>query len=83
MPLYKLVSLFVVCSLVVSGCKKDGPEVTVCFLDVNAQTLECGKADGSKFSLPFADIPASTNYACLTVDDWQALLTYVKERCQK
>jgi hypothetical protein len=83
MPLCKYLSLFVVCSLVVSGCKKDGPEVTVCFLDVNAQTLECGRADGSKFSLPFSDIPPETNYACLTVDDWQALVTYVKERCHK
>jgi hypothetical protein len=78
----KYLSLFVVCSLMVTGCRGQGPKVTVCILDPVAETLYCGDPDGNQSERPLAQLPPESQYACLTLDDLQLLLNYAKEKCK-
>ena len=72
-------SLFALCAVSLSACRGAGPSVTVCILDPVGGTLECGAADGSKFTLPLELIPTNQTFVCLDSKDAKALLRY----CQR
>lgn len=67
-------------SLILIGCKHDGPKVTVCLLDPYYQTLECSDPEGNESSRLIVD---SENFVCMSPDDFQTVLTFMKERCGK
>lgn len=75
----RLLSLLLFVSFSLAGCRGEGPEVTVCLLDPVNNSLQCGKADGTQFSLPIVD---GENYVCLSPDDFELLLNYAKKRCR-
>lgn len=75
----RLVTLLLL-SIGFSGCKNEGPRVTVCLLDPYYQTLECSDADGKQSTRLIAD---SENYVCMSPDDFQTVVTYIKERCRQ
>jgi hypothetical protein len=74
MPQKILPWLFVICAVSLTACRGSGPSVTVCILDPAGGILECGKADGEKFSLPLPLIPSNQTYVCLESNDAAALL---------
>jgi len=79
MQRFKYLSLFAVCSLLLS-CRGAGPAVTICLIDSDLQELQCGRPDGSSFVLP---LDQANNYACLSNNDFQTLVTYIKEKCSR
>ncbi len=66
--------------LALSGCRTSAPEITVCIVDPARNALQCGLADGTTFEVPFQD---ATHYACISFDDMQVLLNYVKSGFKK
>lgn len=66
--------LFVICAVSLTACRGSGPAVTICILDPVGGTLECGRADGTEFSLPLPLIPTNQTFVCLDSDDARALL---------
>ena len=71
MRLVLLASLLVGCST---------PPVTVCIVDNANQALQCTKPNGEAFTLP---LPQADNYVCMSPEDTEALLNYIKARCPK
>lgn len=71
-------ALLLISLSVFSACA-GGPKVTVCVVDANGNTLECSPPEGEAFSKP---IPDADNYLCLSPDDAQTVLTYLKSRCR-
>lgn len=62
------------------SCKTAGPALTVCLIDSERGELQCGKPDGSGFTLP---LNGANNYVCMSPDDFQTLVTFIKEKCAK
>ena len=63
----------------VSSCKSEGPNVTVCLLDADRQELQCAMADGTESVIP---LPDAMNYVCLSPSDFSILLNYMKDKCK-
>lgn len=73
--------LLVTLLLSLNGCKGKGPDVTICLLDPVNNTLECGRADKTTFTLLLKEIPEGQSYACLELSDMQKVITYAKQKC--
>ena len=65
-------TLLVVFSL--SGCK-NGPVVSYCVVDAPNLMLRCSDPKQVPFDLTIA---AADNYGCMSPDDWQVLLSWLK-----
>lgn len=78
MPLKKLLLLLSVCSLV--SCKGNGPSVTICIIDSVKNELQCSTAEGVTKVLA---LPDAQNFVCLSPEDFNLVLNYVKNRCKK
>jgi hypothetical protein len=70
---------FVLCLASLTGCK-GGPQVTVCLIDYANNSLECARPDQSTFTLP---VDQANNYACMSPDDFERLLQWIKLSCRK
>lgn len=57
-----------------AGCK-NGPQVSYCVIDAPNLTLRCADPKEQPFDLP---ITSADNYGCMSPDDWQNLLTWLK-----
>lgn len=77
MPLLKLLLLLSAFSL--ASCRGNGPDLTVCLLDPERQELQCATADGVVTTLP---LPDATNYVCLSPNEFETLLNYMKKKCR-
>lgn len=78
MRLLTLLILLGVCSLV-SSCKNSGPQVVVCIIDSEKYGMQCSDSEGNS---EFIDISDANNYVCLSPNDFQMMISYLKERCR-
>jgi len=61
-----------------AGCS--GLKVTVCVIDAQGNLLQCSPPGEASYSIP---IQQADNYVCLSPDDTQTLLNYLKAKCSK
>jgi hypothetical protein len=52
----------------------------VCVVDSANNSLQCSPFKGESFTLPVSE---ADNYVCLSPDDAETLLVYLKEQCSK
>lgn len=70
--------LLALCLISSSACSN--LRVTVCVIDAANKQLQCAPAGEKAYSLP---VEQADNYVCLSPDDTQTLLNYLKAKCEK
>jgi hypothetical protein len=61
-----------------NACKQ-GPEVTVCLLDVTNSQLACSDPDNNVLFIPFAQ---ADGYIAMAPEDFQKILDYMANKCR-
>ena len=74
----KLLLLFL-CLLGSSSCK-EGPEITVCLMDVKSGQLVCSDPQEGTVYIPFAE---ADGFIVMKPDDFKRVLDYIKLKCHK
>jgi hypothetical protein len=69
-------------SLVLFGSSScgDGPEVTVCLMDVRSGQLVCSDPQAGTVYIPFAE---ADGFIVMKPDDFKRVLDYIKLKCRK
>lgn len=78
MQLVRLAILLSVCSL--WSCKND-LDVYTCLVDAANNGLDCVNAKTNHEM--FVPLPDADNYICMSPDDFETMINYVKLKCRK
>ena len=75
----KKLALLLLCLISFASCKQ-GPEVTVCLMDVGSGQLVCSDPQEGTVYIPFAE---ADGFIVLKPDDFKRILDYIKLKCRK